>query len=149
MVVAALLGPTFTSVAGQTRTKSHPPASPASTNAAPAQAEIPKSVFIIPTTPQEGKDPFFPQSKRLFASAVVRTNLPPSVPGAGLYLNGISGSPERRLAIVNNQTFAANEEGDVPTNRGRAHIRCLEVKADSVVIQVGGEKRELHLRPGS
>ena len=147
-VVAICLSLAFTSVAAQTHAKSPAPGLPAATNAAPAQLEIPKSVFIIPNSPQEGKDPFFPCSKRLFASAVVKTNLPPSAPAAELYLNGISGSPERRLAIVNNQTFAANEEGEVPTNRGRARIRCLEVKADSVVIQVGGEQRVLRLRPG-
>ncbi len=148
-VVVALGSLTFTSAATQTRTKS-PASSPrAATNAAPAQMEIPKSVFVIPSKPQEGKDPFFPHSKRLFASAAVRTNVAPATPAAELFLNGISGSPERRLAIVNNQTFAANEEADVPTNRGRTRIRCLEIKADSVLIQAGGEQRVLHLRPGS
>jgi hypothetical protein len=146
---AILFSLAFASVASQTRTKSPAKAPPATTNAAPAQPEIPRSVFTIPTTPQEGKDPFFPRSKRLFATAVVKTNLPPpAVVVADLYLNGISGTPEHRLAIVNNQTFAANEEGEVPTDRGRAHIRCLEIKADSVVVQVGNEQRVLRLRAG-
>ena len=146
-VAVALLSLAFASVAAQTRTKSPAKASSGASNAAPAQLEIPKSVFVMPSTPLEGKDPFFPHSKRLFASGVVRTNLPPVNPPAELHLNGISGTADRRLAIINNQTFAANEEGDVPTNRGRSHIRCLEIKTDSVLIQVGAEQRVLRLRP--
>jgi hypothetical protein len=64
-----------------------------------------------------------------------------------LHLNGISGTVDRRLAIINNQTFQTNEEGEVPTNPGRARIRCVEIRADSVLVQVGGEQRVLRLRP--
>ena len=147
---AAFLSLAFASLAAQTHTNAPATASPAATNAAPAQPEIPKSVFIIPATPQEGKDPFFPRSMRLFASTVVKTNLQPTaVPiPVELHLNGISGTADRRLAIINNHTFETNEEGEVPTNPGRARIRCLEIKADSVLIQVGGEQRVLRLRPG-
>jgi hypothetical protein len=146
----AFLSLAFACLATQTRTNAPATVSLAATNAAPIQAEIPKSVFLIPTTPQEGKDPFFPRSMRLFASAVVKTNVqrlatPPSVE---LRLNGISGTADRRLAIINNQTFETNEEGEVPTNPGRARIRCLEIKADSVLVQVGAEQRVLRLRPG-
>lgn len=148
---AAFLSLAFACLA--TPTPTNPPAkvSLAATNASPIQAEIPKSVFLIPTTPQQGKDPFFPRSLRLFASAVVNTNVQPlaTPPSVQLRLNGISGTPDRRLAIINNQTFETNEEGEVPTNPGRARIRCLEIKADSVLVQVGGEQRVLRLRPGS
>ena len=140
------------SFAAQT-TKTNSPASPmpAPTNALPAQLEIPKSVFIIPATPQEGKDPFFPLSMRLFTTTVVRTNLQPTVavPVVELKLNGISGTADHRLAIINNRTFEANEEGVVSTTSGPVRIRCLEIKDDSVLVQVGGEQRVLHLRPGS
>ena len=71
-LAAALLGLTFTARAAQT-----PPAAAgqakATTNAAPAALELPKSVFIIPTTSAEGKDPFFPLSTRL--------NPPPTTAG--------------------------------------------------------------------
>jgi hypothetical protein len=127
-----------------------PPAalSPVPTNTAPAQPEIPKSVFLIPTSPLEGKDPFFPRSVRLFASSGAQTNLQPTAHYLELRLNGISGPLSRRLAIINNQTFAVNEEGEVPTNSGRARIRCLQIKDDSVVVQVGGKLRTLQLRHG-
>lgn len=146
----AFLSLAFASLATQTRTNAPATVSLAATNAAPVQAEIPKSVFLIPATPQEGKDPFFPRSMRLFASVVVKTNVQPlATPrSVELRLNGISGTADRRLAIINNQTFETNEEGEVPTNPGRARIRCLEIKADSVLVQVGAEQRVLRLRPG-
>lgn len=150
---AVFLSLAFASLAAQTRSNAPSKALPAATNAAPAQPEIPKSVFIIPTTPQEGKDPFFPRSTRLFTSAVVKTNLPPAAVAAiaaELHLNGISGTTDRRLAIINNRTFETNEEAVVTSKSGPpVRIRCLEIKADSVVIQiVGGERRVLSLRPG-
>jgi hypothetical protein len=146
----AFLSLAFASLATQTRTNAPATVSLAATNAAPVQAEIPKSVFLIPATPQEGKDPFFPRSMRLFASVVVMSNVQPLVtpPAVELRLNGISGTADRRLAIINNQTFETNEEGEVPTNPGRARIRCLEIKTDSAVVQIGSEQRVLRLRPG-
>jgi len=150
VLAVAFLSLAFASLATQTHTNAPVKVLPASTNAGPVQPEIPKSVFLIPATPQEGKDPFFPHSMRLFVSGVVvKTNVQPTAPPpVELRLNGISGTADRRLAIINNQTFETNEEGEVPTNPGRARIRCLEIKADSVVVQVGGEQRALHLRPG-
>ena len=108
----------------------------------------PKSVFILPKSPKEGKDPFFPRSPRPYASTiVVRTNQAVETPSTvELRLQGISGPPERRLAIINNRTFGAGEDGEVPSQAGRVHIRCLEIKSDSVVVTIGSERRELRLR---
>jgi hypothetical protein len=149
-LAAALLAGAFAALAAQTHTNAPASSSPVPTNALLVLPEIPQSAFVIPTNPQEGKDPFFPRSTRLFASVVVKTNLQTTtaVATVELHLNGISGTADHRLAIINNQTFETNEEGDVPTNLGRAHIRCLEIKADSVLIQVGGEQRILRLRSG-
>ena len=138
--------------AAQTRTNSPTAVASVPTNALPAQLEIPKSLFIIPATPEEGKDPFFPLSTRLYTSVVVRTNVHSSSPAAipsDLKLNGISGTADHRLAIINNRTFETNEEGVVSTAAGPLRIRCLEIKPDSVLIQIGGEQRVLRLRPGS
>jgi hypothetical protein len=145
-VAAILLSLAFASLAAQTRTNAPSKALPATTNAEPAQPEIPKSVFVIPTTPQEGKDPFFPRSTRLFGSVALKTNMPAAAFALELRLNGISGTADHRLAIINNQTFEANEEGGVPVNSGRVRVRCLEIRADSVLVQVGGEQRVLRLR---
>jgi hypothetical protein len=146
--IATFLSLASASLATQTRTNAPASVSPAATNAGPAQVEIPKSVFLVPSTPQEGKDPFFPRSMRLYASAGVKTNVQPTAPSFELRLNGISGTADHRLAIINNQTFQANEEGEVPTNPGHARIRCLEIKPDSVLVEVGGQQRALRLRPG-
>ena len=150
LLAALLLWLAFPSLAAQTKTNSPPSPASAPTNALPARLEIPKSVFLVPTTPQQGKDPFFPRSMRLFTSVVVSTNLQPTpAVTVELKLNGISGISPRRLAIINNRTFEANEEGIVSTASGPVRIRCLEIRADSVLVQIGGEQRSLQLRPGS
>lgn len=66
-----------------------------------------------------------------------------------LGLMGISGALNHRLAIINNQTFGVGEEGEVTANSARVRIVCKEIKDDSVVVLVKGQKRTLHLRPGS
>jgi len=150
LFAALLLWLVFPSLAAQTKTNSPPSPAPTPTNALPAQLVLPKSVFLIPTTPQQGKDPFFPHSTRLFTSVVVSTNpLPAPVVKIELKLTGISGTSARPLAIINNRTFEANEEGAVSTASGSLRIRCLEIRADSVLVQIGGEQRILRLRPGS
>jgi hypothetical protein len=151
LLAALLFCLAFPCPATQTKTNSPARAVPTPTNALPAQLEIPKSVFIIPTTPQEGKDPFFPLSTRLFSvPVVVTTNVHSTAPVIiDLKLNGISGTADHRLAIINNHTFGADEEGVVSTPSGRVSIRCLEIKPDSVRVLVNGQERILRLRPGS
>ena len=111
--------------------------------------DAPQSVFNVPRTPQEGKDPFFPTSTRMFV--VVAKSIEPAgvaVPRGELFLKGFSGPINNRLAIINNYTFAAGESADVRTSSGRVRVHCVEIKSDSVIIRVGDEKRELHLRNG-
>jgi hypothetical protein len=112
----------------------------------------PKSVFVVPKTPAEGRDPFFPNSMRPYGTSIpvqlpVLTNKVEAPVIVELRLQGISGLPERRLAIINKRTFEVGEEGEVPTSAGRVRIRCLEIGADSVVVQIGQERRELHSKP--
>ncbi len=145
-LAAALLGLAFATHAAQTPAASSGQAK-AATNAAPAQPEPPKSVFITPSTPQEGKDPFFPQSTRLHKVPVVSstaTNRPVAV--VELELKGISGPANRRLAIINNKTFEANEEGVVSTASGPVRITCKDINDDSVRVIVNGQERILSLR---
>ena len=101
-----------------------------------------RSVFIIPTNPQEGCDPFFPISTRSHEAATAAVSVPRGDITL-IVLKGISGTPEHRLAIINNRTFAAGEEGDVVTRQGRIHIRCVEIKTNSVLIESNGQSREL------
>jgi hypothetical protein len=152
-LAAALLGLTFTTRAAQAPPDAAAKAK-AATNAAPAELELPKSVFIIPTNSAEGKDPFFPLSTRLTPPPPVvtptTTNIAPAVVQlVQLDLKGISGALNHRLAIINNQTFEVGEEGEVAVNPGRVRVVCKEIKDDSVVVLVNGQERTLHLRPGS
>ncbi len=114
-------------------------------NAAPAarsdDAGTPRSEFTLPSNPKEGRDPFFPGSTRSYEAAAVTNIRVADV--TSLVLRGFSGSMDHRLVIINNHTFAAGDEGDVITPVGRIHLSCIEIKTNSVVIEVGGQRHEL------
>lgn len=132
------------------RTVACPNAQPQSTNTTATNAPLAQSVFIMPKGRPEGVDPFFPRSNRPYygtpVPVVAPTNPEPVAVAVELKLKAISGLPEHRLALINNHTFEAGEEGEVVTTTGRMRIRCLEITQDSAVVQVGAERRELHLR---
>jgi len=132
------------------RTVACPNAQPQSTNTTVTNAPVAQSVFLsTPKGPQDGVDPFFPRSKRPYfgtPAPIAPSNPEPVTVAVELKLKAISGLPEHRLALINNHTFEAGEEGEVVTTTGRMRIRCLEITQDSAVVQVGAERRELHLR---
>jgi hypothetical protein len=128
-----------------------PNAQPQSNTKASAttSTNAPQSVFVLPKRKQEGVDPFFPRSIRPYgpvAPIIVPTIQEPVTVAVELKLKAISGLPEHRLALINNHTFEAGEEGEVITDKGRMRILCLEVHQDFAVVQVGPERRELRLR---
>lgn len=111
------------------------PAAGATTNAL--------SVFILPASPKDGRDPFYPASSRPYQTAVA-----PSAKTSDLNLNllvmqGISGQPPHRLVIINKRTFAVGDESEVSTSQGRIRVRCLEINATSAVIEANGQRHEL------
>lgn len=110
--------------------------------------EIPRSVFTIPSETTEGRDPFFPNLVDSEASTKAgksgKTGGKPAT--AEFVLQGISGSGDRRLAVIGGHSFAAGEESDVLVPTGRVRIRCLEIKDDSVIIEIGGERREIRFK---
>ena len=115
----------------------------------PAKPELAQSIFVIPGSPKDGRDPFFPQSTRLYFenSGAGATNTPPPVVISLLFLKSIIGG----LAVINNHSFASGEEGDVLTSDGqRHHIRVVEIKpkTNSVVVETGGRTVELTLQTG-
>jgi len=120
------------------------PARAADTNAPSADVASPKSLFVIPTSPKEGCDPFFPDSTRPYEEALA-LNSHHRGGILSLALKGLSGTPDQRLAIINNHTFAVGEEGDVITTTGRVRLRCVEIREKSVVIEVDGQRQELIL----
>lgn len=150
--ILLLLGLTLLSQSAQPQTNLKAAASApsaGSSNFPLVESPIPPSIFVMPSGPPEGKDPFFPHSTRPYSTRMIPTNQIAAPIVADLRLNGISGPPDHRLAIINNKTFDAGEEAEVNTNAGRLRIRCIEIQPDAVIIQIGGERRVLRLRPGS
>ncbi len=80
---------------------------------------------------------------------------PPSQPAAAaqqfddLVLKGISGTKQKRFAMINNQTLGAGEIGTVRVSGKSVQIRCEEIHDQSVVVSWnrGQERRELKFRP--
>ena len=73
---------------------------------------------------------------------------PPAPPPkyADLTLKNLSGPRNRRLALINNQTFAAGESALVRLGDGQVKVRCLEIRDDAVRIQVDGQEQSRELR---
>jgi hypothetical protein len=65
-----------------------------------------------------------------------------------LELKIISGTPQRRLVTLNNQTFSAGESQRVNVRGSEVRVRCLEIRERSVLVEVAGEPvpRELKMR---
>jgi len=113
-------------------------------SAAPAETASQKSVFLMPKAATQGRDPFFPASSRLWAVTVKAVpSSQPAAPAVALVLNGLSGSSEHRLAMINGRTLAEGEESEINIAGVRVQVRCLEIKTDSVVVQAAGERRVL------
>ncbi len=113
-----------------------------------AQDVVAKSEFTLPRKMTEGRDPFFPNSSRPYATetAVKPTGDSP-MPDFEFALQGISGSTEQPLAIINNTTFTTGEENDVIIKGKRIKIRCAEINmtAGTVLFEYGGSRRQLKL----
>ena len=107
---------------------------------------IPQSTFVIPSQPSEGRNPFFPQS---IVRPVPQQITPNSVIDPAMFvLNGIT-SPPRRTAMINGRTFEPGEEGEVRLPSGnKMLIKCEDIRAESAIIIVAGQRRELRMRSG-
>lgn len=110
--------------------------------AATAKPAPVRSVFAMPASARDGRDPFFPESTRPYEVAAVAKN---SLDATAFSVKGLSIERGHALVIINNHTFAIGDEGDVTTASGRAHIRLAEIRTNVVVIEVNGSKRELSI----
>lgn len=99
-----------------------------------------------------GKDPFFPNSKRLERQKPVVRPMDKGTPKGGIsdsiVLNGFSDAPNGKLAMINNRTFAVGEEYTLKCGKQSIKVKCVEIKDDGVVIEVDGSTKELKLRKG-
>ncbi len=110
----------------------------AETNRPASEVVIPKSVFDAEGN--TGKDPFFPNSPRRRLKPSDDAGKKPVTQDFSqmLVLKGITGTAEKRIALINNLTFAKDEEGEVKAGNGKVKIRVLEIRDKSVVISIAG-----------
>jgi hypothetical protein len=110
---------------------------------------VQKSVFTVPASKKDGCDPFFPGSTRLWGTPVsAQPSAVKSKPTGVdcLVLKGLSGVPTNPLAMINGRTMSRGEDAEVPTDCGRILVHCVDITTNAAVIEVAGERRELHLR---
>ena len=123
---------------------------PATTNAAAKLAVTtakaapapPRAIFIQPTSNRDGHDPFYPESGRPFESAAA--SAPHAVELTTLAVKGFSVVRGRPMVIINNHSFMVGDEGDVIGTGGRAHLRCVEIRSDTVIVEINGSRHEIH-----
>jgi len=63
-----------------------------------------------------------------------------------LVLKSISGTHGRRLALINNQTFAPGDVARVKLEDAEVNVRCLEIRAESVLVAVDGQPGQRELK---
>jgi hypothetical protein len=63
-----------------------------------------------------------------------------------LALRGISGTSQRRFALINDATLEVNERARVRVGGSNVVLRCLEIAADSALVQVEGAPAPQRLR---
>lgn len=67
-----------------------------------------------------------------------------------LAVRSISGPARKRVALINNQTFAPGEKAKVKLGETVVDVECTEIRENSVIVKVGDETdaRELKLAEG-
>jgi hypothetical protein len=122
------------------------PAAQVLTNASPAAATgaaVPQSVFIVPTSSRQGRNPFFPRST--LNAPATQSKLEP-IDTSAVVLNGLT-SPPRLTAMINGRTFEPGESGQIRLPNGaKVLVRCLEIRTNAVVAIIGAQRCELRLR---
>jgi hypothetical protein len=113
----------------------------------PAAAPLPVSTFNLPRKAAEGRDPFFPLSTRMFTADQPAPTNRTGIVTADLTLRGLSGSPERPLAIINTTTFGKGDTSEVIVKNDRLRVTCVEIDmaTGTALVEVGGERRQLRL----
>lgn len=109
------------------------------------QASIPRSTFVVPASQKEGKDPFFPYRILKSVPDQTRKTIPVT---AAVEIKGFSGTADRPLVILNNQTFGLDEESPLITDSGRVQVHVIDIKiGEGATIEVEGEKMVLQYNP--
>lgn len=108
--------------------------------AAPVTSGEPlQSVFVQPSNPKEGCDPFFPKSTRPYV--VVSKGGPADI--SSLVVRGISKVNGKTFVIINNHTFGVGDYGSVLTPQGSLYIHCVEIGENNVIVEANGQRQSL------
>ena len=62
-----------------------------------------------------------------------------------MVLKGIIGTPDRRVALINDRTFTKGETGELKVGTNTFPIRVIDILEKSVTIQREGQTNELPL----
>jgi hypothetical protein len=110
----------------------------------------PPSVFVNDL--KQGRDPFFPNSSRRAQPLAAKTPSPADTRQLGvldgLTLKAITGTKNRRFAIINTEVYGVGEDHEINVAGQRIAVRCEEISDDSVVVSIAGQaaKKELKLK---
>ena len=97
-----------------------------------AEANIPRLLVLKNDAPA----PDFSWPPPSAVQAVAPTNL---------VLKSITGTPKRRFAMINGTTLAVNDSAKIPLASGKVSVRCVEIRDNSVVVQIAGENQPQEL----
>jgi len=101
----------------------------------------PRSVFIQPTSPHEGHDPFWPESNRVWDSAIVAAH---AAEPTTLKVDGYSIVGGRPIVIINKVSFLNGDEADLPApGGGHTHVHCISIESDHVEVDINGMRRDI------
>ena len=74
------------------------------------------------------------------ATEVVPIGVGPTPVPDTLMLIGISGAGSRRLALINDRVFIANETGELRVGKTNVVVHCVEIRDGFVLIEVVGSQ---------
>jgi hypothetical protein len=101
----------------------------------------PRSTFTLPTNQHEGRDPFWPESTRVWDSTIAVAH---AAEPTTLKVDGYSIVNGRPIVIINKVSFLAGDEADLPSpSGGHTHVHCIDIQSDHVIVEVNGMRREI------
>jgi hypothetical protein len=122
------------------------PAVPPNLQAPSKPAQIPQAAFAVPSSPKEGRNPFFPQSGVTKPVLAEKGKPSKQLDVSAVILNGLTGPP-KRMAMINGRSFEAGESAEIRLPGGnKLRIVCEEIRDDSVLVLIANERRELRLK---
>ncbi len=113
----------------------------------PAKPTPARSTFTMPKQISEGRDPFYPESTRVFQAVMLESPNRSKIEVSSLSVKGYYRDAKGAYVIINNHTFTVGDEGDVLTTGGRIHLKCVDVLANAVVIEFNGSMHQLPINP--